>query len=248
MIPGLATRACPEWLLRLSSDLAALPVTCLLNDAVYYPACGLDGDPIKLLGEHFQSFVYADYGLERNTVTGALKSFRGFEIFAYRDVAISELSPEGSIQHPPLFAEDFVRPPFAIWAVLQRASGFASHHGPDRFSLLFIGGEGVATFNTLYCKNGLTPAVVALIQPGHAFGGNWTNFTDPDGPLAHAVMGNPAGNPTWLLEGGVGDNARYENPCWPSFSTPIWSGRRSVEGTLCLWQKNRRQMDALHLA
>lgn len=246
MIPDLPDQAIPTWLSTATPESDALPIRSMLAASVYYPASGLDRDPIKWLAKYFKSFVYADYGFDRETVIAALSSFHGCEVHGFREVAPSEFSSQGLLAKSPWEdvrygrqpLADFVKPPFAIWAVLQRASGFVANHGPDRLSLLFIGGDGVATFDTLYRQNLSTPAVVALIQPGHGFGGNWTNFTDPDGPLARTVMENPAGTPTWLLEGGMGDETCYERPCWSSFSTPVWSGRRSTEGTLRLWHNS----------
>lgn len=243
MIPTFRELPVPTWLSLATPRLGVLPLPSMLAESVYYPASGLDGDPIKWLATNFQTFVYADYGLDRETVVDALPSFRGYEVLGLRDVTASELFPKGWPSTPPLAElpdqrpwDGFMRPPFAIWAILQRTFGFGPDHGPTRFSLLFVGGDGVATFDALYCQNGVAPAAVALIQPGHAFGGNWTNFTDPRGPLARAVMGNPAGAPTLLLEGGMGDAACYERPCWPYFSAPIWTRRRNVQGTLRLWR------------
>jgi hypothetical protein len=57
------------------------------------------------------------------------------------------------------------RDSFALWAVLERTPEFDLNHGPDRFSLLYFGAEGVATYRALYRSNRATPAAAAVIQP-----------------------------------------------------------------------------------
>ena len=61
----------PEWL-RGSLLGRTLPVVDLLYESVYYPASGLDGDPMMHLGHHFWSYIYADYGYGIGYITGGL--------------------------------------------------------------------------------------------------------------------------------------------------------------------------------
>jgi len=79
-------------------------------------------------------------------------------------------------------------------------------HGPVRFSLLFICSDGVDTFQALYVANRVAPKVVTVIQPGHAFGHNWTDFTDSEKVFARVVLANPAGQPDKVLYGGIGND------------------------------------------
>lgn len=111
-----------------------------------------------------------------------------------------------------------MRPPFCEWVILERNAGFHDDHGPGRFSLLFLCVDGVAAFQALYVGNQVAPGTVAIIQPGTEFGGNWTNFADPDGPLAECVLGNPAGRPHFLLRGGAAGRHLYTRPCWPQYA------------------------------
>jgi hypothetical protein len=39
-------------------------------------------------------------------------------------------------------------------------------HGPARFSLLFVGGEEVATYQALYWGNKVTATTIAIVQLG----------------------------------------------------------------------------------
>lgn len=241
-LDGLHQRPLPEWLAATHAPLSALPLRSLLSGSVYYPASSMDADPVELLAPYFHSFVYADYALSRDDVIKGLARFPGYGVLANRDVALTELAERKWPSTPPAEEHErvrrFMQPPFAVWAVLQKKFDVGGTPLSDRISFLFVGGDGVATFDALYRRKRRAPAAIALIQPGHGFGGNWTDFTDPNGPLAHAVMENQAGQPMWLLEGGTGEATLYQTPCWPDFGTTVWTRPRSGEGTLRLWQRS----------
>ncbi len=128
---------------------------------------------------------------------------------------------------------DYIKEPFAIWAVFERLAGLDEDHGPIRFSLLYICGEGAATFQALYYGSQCAPAVVAIIQPGMGFGSNWTDFTHPKEVLARSVLENPCGSPGYLLYGGWGND--YRTPCWPKYSKLVHYWGLNVPGALGLW-------------
>ena len=62
----------------------------------------------------------------------------------------------------------------AHWVVFERNADRGEEHGPERFSLLFVCGEGLATFPQLYCSRGRAPKMLCFIQCW-GFAGNWTN-------------------------------------------------------------------------
>lgn len=212
-----------EWF-RIAQQQEPIPLPEILNDSVYYPACGLDGDPIKYLGRQFQSFVYVDYGVGRDAVLQRLEHFKGYDLEACRDLESKDLVTSG--WPPPDLARmtsltervvQTICEPFAVWALYRRQPNYDDDHGPTEFSLLYIGGDGVATFHALFYSRQVTPAAICLIQPGTGFGGNWTDFEDQDGILARLVLGNPAGRPSFLLYGGWGDGEFYRHAPWPGY-------------------------------
>jgi hypothetical protein len=201
------------------------PLHDILSGSLYYPSSSFDGDPIAYLGGNHHSFVYVDYGEERNGLLAALEDpgFLGYRVLCNRPVLEAELTPngwspvipDGRLRRPP---PGWVRHPFCEWVILQRNADFPNDHGPERFSLLFLCAEGVATFQALYVGNRVAPGTVAIIQPGTGFGGNWTDFADPEGPLAEAVLGNQAGRPDFILHGGAGGPSWYTRPCWSQYA------------------------------
>jgi hypothetical protein len=204
----------PQWLSAVSPSTiqdATFPLGDILRNSLYYPASGFDGDPVAYLAGNILSFIYVDYSHTREQLDVALANpgFRGYEVIARRDVTERELAPRGW------------ESPFCSWTVLQRLDGFRANHGPSRFSLLYLRADGVAAFQALFVANGVVPKGVAIIQPGHAFGGNWTDFTDPESIFARFVLGNPPGQPELLLYGGAGGRDRYLNPCWPAYTDRV---------------------------
>jgi hypothetical protein len=183
VLAELPTPDLPPWLAAAGNPLGALPIQSVLEGSVYYPACGVDGDPIKYLGGNFHSFVYVDYGVGRRALQDELETFRGYRVFASRPVREQELVPQGWTprfpkgyvpQRSPL--RSWIKQPFAEWILYERLGSFPETHGPPRFSLLYIGGDGAASYQALYHGNDATPAVVVVIRPGTGFGDNWTNF------------------------------------------------------------------------
>jgi hypothetical protein len=247
MLRQLQAIAVPSWLTNLTPETIKhepFPLRELLRDSLYYPSCGFDSDPIKHIGGNVLSFVYVDYGHTRDTFMNALH-FSGYDLVASRFVTEKELSPVGW-KAPALRREDgdpqrsheYIKAPFCLWAVFQRRGDFPVTHGPLRFSLLFVCADGAATFQALYIANSITPKAVAVIQPGHGFGRNWTDFTDPAQMLARTVMENPAGQPEMLLYGGIGVEWKtYDDPCWPIYKVLMRRFRKTGSGTVGVWSR-----------
>ncbi|MCY4274203.1 MAG: hypothetical protein OXE41_02235, partial [Gammaproteobacteria bacterium] len=144
-----------------------------------------------------------------------------------------ELSPQNPIPNPwelnllhddgdPRKHENDIKPFFCYWAIFQRCANRSAHHGPDRFSLLYICADGVAVFRSLYIQNAIVPKAIAIIQPGHGFGGNWTNFEDHEKVLGRSVLNdNLGGGPEFLLNGGAGGRGLSNDcNCWPDYKIP----------------------------
>lgn len=222
----------PEWLSRVDPatiEHTVLPLDDIICDSLYYPASSFDGDPVAYLAGNILSFIYADYSHSLEELDDALGNpgFLGYSVIARRQVTEAELTPRGRIPSlAPCDGDPSVSrtwwqrpPPFYSWNVLQRLEGVPANHGPYRFSFLYLCADGVAAFKALYVENGRVPKAVAIIQPGHGFGCNWTNFTDPGAIFARYVRENPAGQPEHLLYGGARGQHSYTRPCWPAYSS-----------------------------
>ncbi len=230
MIEQLLSVAVPQWVLDLTPKTmedGQFPLQEFLRDSLYYPASGFDGDPVEHLGGNIISFVYVDYAYTRERLRSELEDpgFHGYDLLATRVVTERELAPRG--WHPespipddgdPSRYRDWIQELFCDWCVFQRQRDFPDSHGPDRFSLLYLCADGVTAFQVLYVTNSVAPKAVAIIQPGTGFGGNWTDFRDPEKIFARSVLGNPGGRPEILLYGGIGARDGYRESCWPDYS------------------------------
>lgn len=248
MAKQLTAMSEPVWLSRLTADSivnGSFPVRDILRNSLYYPASGFDGDPIKYLGGLFRSFVYVDYGLEQEEFDQALhdRGFRGYRVLAKRAVAASELFPRGWTSEPR-DSRDTMPPgwdgpkgkPFCTWVVFEHSHDDLSECG-ERFSLLYWHHDGVEAFQALYVARRLAPKAIAIIQPGYGFGGNWTDFTNPENVLARHVLGNPVGQPKFLLFGGFGRRGFYREPCWPGYQENLFFFQKAGGGSIGVWRQ-----------
>lgn len=200
-----------------------LPINELLENTFYYPSSGFDYGIIKYYGKKIQSYIYCDYATGEEAFLSQLDCFRGYKILGHRPVRQEELVPNGwKMQPPPNFNfkqyyihKDAFKKPFAHWVVYEKMANFSESDGPNRFSLIYIGGEGVATYQALYWSNKKTAKALAIIQPGTSFGLNWTNFNDKNGALAWVVMNNKFGIPDTIFYGGYGNG--YNDFNWDNY-------------------------------
>ena len=247
MINAMPTLEEPDWLMDLTEESIAndpFPLEDLLKDSLYYPSSEFDGDPVKYLGGNILSFIYVDYGVGKDQLTQELSSsgFLGYRPIGSRAVQERELVPNGWRPSMPFDHDGNWRPaaspheqPFCLWTVFEREPDMPGDHGPVRFSLLYLYADGAAAFQALYVSNGVVPKVVAIIQPGHSFGGNWTDFTDPEKIFARSMLGNPKGRPQWLMYGGFGPRSGYRESCWPLYSELKEFLEKAGGGSIGLW-------------
>jgi len=239
----------PRWLTNLSSTTVMnepFPLCELLHDSLYYPSSGFDGDPVRHLAGNILSFIYVDYGHSHDEFMSALNTpgFRGYDLVVARSVSERELTPNGWRPTPPTRSDDdpfryrdWIKKPFCSWSLFQRREDVPGSHGPLRFSLLYLCADGVAAFQALYVANSAFPKAVAVIQPGHAFGGNWTDYTSPDQIFAKSVLGNVCGQPEILLYGGIGRRDFYREPCWPDYQTQVCFVDKAGGGSIGVWSR-----------
>lgn len=199
----------PDWLLAIN-DQSEFRREDVLNGSVYYPASQLDGAVLKAYGGFAHSFVYVDPNVSRTEFIEQSSRVAGYDLIMQRELLAIDLCPNPLPNHPinpkldgdPLALRRWGRgdpvKPFASWLVLQRRSRTDPAHGPLRLSIVFIAGEGVATYQALYNSNCLRP--IAIVMKNHfGFAGNWTEFPRRGAIFERVVMNNSAGAPTYLF-------------------------------------------------
>jgi hypothetical protein len=238
----------PEWLKKNSFSFS---LDDLLPGSLYYPASGTDGDPVKFFLGNVYSFIYVDYGVSQKQLENQLISngFRGYRIIHDETIQQKDIAPQGwnvriapdlsYEEKRPDFFKDWIKPPFCKWYIFDREGNFGDAHNPSRFSLLFLCADGAASYQSIYLSNSHAPLMLAIIQPGHGFGGNWTNFEDRKAILARSVFHNEKKLPEFIVYGGIGGETHYKDPVWPEYSKHLGDVKRCHDdGRLTLWKKN----------
>lgn len=239
----------PDWLSSLDvANFASqpFPAEAMLSDALYYPACGTDGGPVAYLGGLFHAYVYVDYAFDPVELAKTLaeQPFKGYKLVAERELTAEELGA-AALGHLPFLPETHplrrlgilkARSFFSRWCILQRHDGLDSSHGPQRLALLFICHDGVRTYYELYRKHGFSPKGLAIIQPGHGFGGNWCNFESMDSPLYFAVMLAAERIPRYLLHGGWVASEAYPIAPWREFNVLGDVVKEVRTGSFKIWE------------
>ena len=212
----------PGW---LRADPVAFNRDNFFNSrTLYYPGYGDDGHPVSLCNRSHavHAFVYVDYGVDHKTISGRVhnsnEGFRGYEVVYEEEVTEDTLRPGGWKQHVNpkglpsdlyWFADIADIEPFAWFVVLQRDEEYDDAHGPERIAGLFIGGDGHATYDALYCQGDGTAAPFLVVIQDHGSGGDWDKFSQ--GGILERIARQCGQLPQWLLVGDGGDTKPWED-------------------------------------
>jgi hypothetical protein len=224
-----------NWLDLLTKDNienGSFPLKEILGNSLFYPACGDDGSPIRNWQLDVNSFIYVDYFFSEKDLVNAIENrpFRGYHLLGQRNITKSELIPHGwSPQIPSGLETEFHKRYidavqrsgvnfenlFSKWMVFERDPELNETHGPKRFSLLFIRGEGAASYQALYITNRVLPKVIALVRPGEGFGGNYNDFSQV---LLQTILMHEDGLPSNLLAWHPNDKSQLnEDSLWSDY-------------------------------
>ena len=107
------------------------------------------------------------------------RRFLGYHSLARIQLAENDLTPDGWKPHGDSMRQPFQAQritPYGFLEVLERDDDLDDTHGAHRLAILFLGADGIATYDALFCQqNGVPPPVAAFIQD-HGFGGNYDKF------------------------------------------------------------------------
>ncbi|CAG1000147.1 hypothetical protein BURK2_02945 [Burkholderiales bacterium] len=183
--------AMPEWLARFAHGDAFPREAFFGSRVVYYPGSGTDGHPVKLFGSAHAAhcFVYVDYGRTQEELESALThpehGFLGYHRLARLQLRESDLVPRGWTPHVALddaalaSARNFAKvadAPFGFLEVLERNPDLGEEHGAKRLAILFLGADGIASYDALFCQNQKPRPPFSVVLVDHGFGGNYGRF------------------------------------------------------------------------
>lgn len=180
----------------------------ILKNSLFYPACGEDGLPVKSFNEHFteygiDSYVYIDYAMNADRLKSIQNGFRYYHVVEEKELEENDLVVSGTdyMQYAAILTPEEIAKleetvyeryvdtikPFGRMIEYERNDDADPSRGPESFTLLYIGAEAVAAYAALYRTRGIAPKAIAIIAPGTGFGGNYTDFYDPDSALLKLV-------------------------------------------------------------
>jgi hypothetical protein len=182
----------------------------------YYPGSGTDGHPVKLFGSTHSAhcFVYADYGVTRPSLEGELghpqHRFLGYHTLSRLQLLETDLVPRGWTAHIRAGEgpQDKYRlgavaaAPFGFLEVMERDQGIDDSHGARRLAILFLGADGIAAYDALFCQEHSDSPPFAVVIQDHGFDGNYDQFGR--GGLLERIATRCNFVPLWLL---VSDNS-----------------------------------------
>jgi len=180
----------PEWLGRLNQGDPFPREDFLASRIVYYPGSGTDGHPVKLFGSTHcaHCFVHVDYMKTRSRLEEQLSNprdrFRGYRTAVRLKLRGRDLVPHGWTAHirsdevpgDGLGFATVAAVPFGFFEVLELDESLDEKHGPVRLGILFLGADGIATYDALFCQSRKYPSPFAVVLQDHGFGGNYDRF------------------------------------------------------------------------
>jgi hypothetical protein len=180
---------CPDWLLRFVKGDKFNREQFFDSRMVYYPGSGSDGHAVKLFGAAHcaHCFIYVDYLVKQSHIKADLRgnhkgyngAFSGYHRLARLTLSESDIAPQGWVQHVQhlertRFSDDFK--PYAFLEVLERDENLGDDHGAHRLAILFLGADGIASYDALFCQKNQVPPPFAVLIQEHGFGGNYDKF------------------------------------------------------------------------
>jgi len=251
MLKILPREPVPQWLISYKpSDL--IPFSEIVKNSVYYPACGFDGDVTNLCMGYSHSFIYVDNLSYSNNATKKTvyeninhpKNFGGFKKIHQQEYSYEQMlgthpiSEEKAISDIDGYSEGGFAPQafFAILTIFESSTGVdreftqperaTIHHIYERMAFLYICDDGCRAYEKLFQSHLEKPKAIAMIQPGNAFGGNWTNYYDEQQIFSRIVHKNPGGKPDIIIFGGQdSDGGWYRKVFWQDYCEQVYYSR-----------------------
>jgi hypothetical protein len=177
--------AIPAWLADYAPGTPLDFENIIRSRLVYYPGAGEDGQPVRLFAGSGSAhcFLYVDYGMTREAVEAALANpgFSGYHIIGNADFAQTDLTPQGwqPVSNPGQIRNTIPLPniqPYCIIKIFERNEGLDETHGVRRFAVVFLCGDGIASYNAIWDPRYRRPAPFAIVLQDHGFGGNYDKF------------------------------------------------------------------------
>ena len=176
----------PDWLKNHVHGSKILFSTVLKSRILYYPGSGNDGQPVQSFVQTHSAhcFLYVDYMLERKDIEKQLgeSGFLGYHLLDSIDFQESDLTPYGWTPHihPGETNQEWLKyatkKPYCFMGIFERDNNRDDSHGSRRFAMTFLGGDGIASYDAIFCNGHVKNPPFVLVLQDHGFGGNYDRF------------------------------------------------------------------------
>lgn len=199
------TEPCPEWLAEFTRDSTFDSGQFFASRVVFYPGSGHDGHPVKVFGQDHVAhcFIYADYWTEERSIRESLDHpthhFKGYHSIARVSLTLADLIT-GPWQPHAAPRDEWAKPrikPYGFLEVLERDAELGPEHGAARLAIIFLGADGHATYDALFCQGKNPKPPFAILLQDHGFGGNYSRFGR--GGLMEQIANATRSRPEFLL-------------------------------------------------
>lgn len=176
----------PAWLANYQSgDKPAFSEVCG-GRVVYYPGAGDDGQPVHLFAgtQSAHVFLYVDYLLKKEELLQQLdeSGFAGYHVLGMVEYSEHDLTPNRWRPHLTMDEVRNANPnrfahaePYCLLKVFERDGGLDDAHGAERFAVIFLCGDGIASYDAIFGGKNVPPPFAVVLQD-HGFGGNYDKF------------------------------------------------------------------------
>jgi hypothetical protein len=176
------------------------------SHVVFYPGSATDGHPVALFGSTHSAhtFVYTDYGVSAKHVRQELAPtghpFSGYHTLDRIELQIQDLVPHGWTPHAGAqpYGHQPMRP-YGFVEILERDNDRDDRHGPKRLAILFLGADGIATYDALFCQENQIPTPMAVVLEDYGFGGQYRGGQFGSGGLFEKLATTCQSIPRFLL-------------------------------------------------
>ena len=194
---------------------APFPLKSLLENSAYYPGCNFDIFPIVIANTKWRhlginSFIMCDFGVKVSEIQDCRNlKIDGYGCVASRVISSKEYIPKGwklNLFETPAekysdrrFPNDTRERRSAVWQIYQRYSDNEAL-GPEIISVLFVIGEGFATYHQLYYHNNISPKLLFFVQY-YDMCGPKPNWEGRDSLFYRMIQNNLQCAPEWVVTG-----------------------------------------------
>ena len=166
-------------------DFSAL----LASRIIYYPGSALEGSPIHVFNQAHAAhvYLYIDYGFTKETIETLMAERipAGYHIYDEAEPSQRDILPCAPRYHltdderrrvAELYhhAQVPTHNAFAFLKIYERDEAYGEEHGAERFAVLYLGADAIATYDAIFGNTNAKP--FACILGNYGFDGSYEGF------------------------------------------------------------------------